>query len=82
MFESYSIGYNNAVYVVEASIEIIDSSFSHEHGIERGYHFEVDSLTIQSATDVYGEYMLFDNTDKDMIYNLTQILEEKFNERG
>ena len=48
--------------------------------VERGYHFEVDSLTIQSATDVYGEYMIFDNTDKDMIYNLTQILEDKLNE--
>ena len=67
-------------YFVVGEISVIDSSFSHAFGVERGYHFEVDYLTIQSATDVYGEYMLFDNTDKDMIYNLTQILEDKLNE--
>ena len=67
-------------YFVVGEMSVIDDSFTHEHGVERGYHFEVDSLTIQSATDVYGEYMLFDNTDKDMIYNLTQILEDKLNE--
>ena len=69
-------------YFVVGEMSVIDDSFAHEHGVERGYHFEVDSLTIQSATDAYGEYMLFDNTDKDMIYNLTQILEDKLNERG
>ena len=69
-------------YFVVGEMSIIDNSFTHEFGVERGYHFEVDYLTIQSATDVYGEYILFDNTDKDMIYNLTQILEDKLNERG
>ena len=67
-------------YFVVGEMSVIDSSFSHEYGVEMGYHFEVDSLTMQNATDVYGEYMLFDNTDKDMIYNLTQILEDKLNE--
>ena len=69
-------------YFVVGEMSVIDNSFTHEFGVERGYDFEVDYLTIQSATDVYGEYMLFDNTDKDMIYNLTQILEDKLNERG
>ena len=67
-------------YFVVGEVSVIDNSFAHEHGVEMGYHFEVDSLTIQSATDTYGEYMLFDNTDEDMIYNLTQILEDKLNE--
>ena len=67
-------------YFVVGEMSVIDDSFTHAFGVERGYHFEVGSLTIQSATDVYGEYMLFDNTDKDMIYNLTQILEDKLNE--
>ena len=67
-------------YFVVGEMSVIDDSFTHEYGVERGYHIEVDSLTIQSATDVYGEYIIFDNTDKDMIYNLTQILEDKLNE--
>ena len=67
-------------YFVVGEMSVIDNSFTHEFGVERGYHFEVDSLTIQSATDVDGEYMIFDNTDKDIIYNLTRILENKLNE--
>ena len=67
-------------YFVVGEMSAIDDSFTHEYGVERGYHFEVDSLTIQNLTDVYGEDMIFNNTDKDMIYNLTQILEDKLNE--
>lgn len=67
-------------YHVVGEVSVIENSFIHEHGIERGYHFEVDMLTIQSATDIYGEYMLFDNSDEDFIYNLTQMLEDKLNE--
>ena len=67
-------------YHVTGEMSVIDDSFTHEHGVERGYHFEVDTLTIQSATDIYGEYMLFDNSDEDFIYNLTQMLEDRLNE--
>ena len=80
MYFIETVIYNGKTYCVKGNRVVIDQSFAHAFGIERGYHFEVDSLTIQSATDIYGEYMLFDNTDKDMIYNLTQILEDKLNE--
>lgn len=71
---------NEIYYFVVGEMSVIDNSFTHEYGVERGYHFEVDSLTIQSTTDVYGEDIIFNNADKDLIYNLTQILEDKFNE--
>ena len=75
-----TVVYNDKSYCVKGNRVVIDQSFAHAFGIERGYSYEVDSLTIQSATDVYGEYMIFNNADKDMIYNLTQILEDRLNE--
>ena len=67
-------------YHVTGEMSVVDDSFTHEYGIERGHHFEVDTLTIQCATDICGEFMLFDNSDEDLINKLTTILEDKFNE--
>ena len=67
-------------YHVTGEMSVVDDSFSHAFGIERGHHFEVDTLTIQCATDVCGKFMLFDNSDEDLINKLTTILEDKFNE--
>lgn len=72
--------FDEIYYHVVGEMSVIDDSFAHTFGIERGYHFEVDKLIIQSATDAYGEYMLFDNSDEDFIYNLTQMLEDRLNE--
>ena len=67
-------------YHVTGEMSVVDDSFTHEYGIERGHHFEVDTLTIQCATDICGEFMLFDNSDEDLINKLTTILEDKFND--
>ena len=75
-----TVVYNEVSYCVKGNRVVIDQSFAHAFGIERGYSYEVDNLEIFEAFDENGEYMLFDNTDKDMIYNLTQILEDKLNE--
>ena len=68
-------------YFVVGEMSVIDDSFAHAFGIERGYSYEVDDLEIFETFDECGEDVYYDNTDKDLIYNLTQILEEKFNER-
>ena len=67
-------------YDVTGEMSVIDDSFTHEYGIERGHHFEVDTLTIQCATDIYGEFMLFDNSDEHMIKLLSKLMEDKLNE--
>ena len=67
-------------YHVTGEMSVVDDSFTHEYGIERGHHFEVDTLKIQCATNIYGEFMLFDNSDEDLINKLTTILEDKFND--
>ena len=80
MYFIETVIYNDKSYCVKGNRVVIDQSFSHAFGIERGYSYEVDGLEIFEAFDECGEDILFDNTDKDLIYNLTQILEEKFNE--
>ena len=75
-----TVVYNEVSYCVKGKRNIVDQSFAHAFGIERGYSYEVDNLEIFEAFDECGEDIPFDNTDKEMIYNLTQILEEKFNE--
>ena len=77
---SETILLDDIYYHVTGEMSVIDDSFSHEYGIERGHHFEVDTLTIQCATDIYGDFMLFDNSDEDLINKLTTILEDKFSE--
>ena len=77
---SETILLDDIYYHVTGEMSVVDDSFGHAFGIERGYHFEVDKLIIQSATDVYGEYMLFNNSDEDFVYNLTQMLEDRLNE--
>lgn len=71
--------YNGNSYCVEGRRVFVDDSFSHEFGIERGYHFEVEYLEIFEAFDEYGEDRPFGNTDEQLICELTQILEDKFN---
>ena len=75
-----TVVYIGKSYCVKGNRVVIDQSFAHAFGIERGYSYEVDDLEIFEAFDECGEDTPFDNTDKDLIYNLTQILEEKFNE--
>ena len=67
-------------YHVTGEMSVVDDSFTHEYGIERGHHFEVDTLTIQCATDIYGEFMLFDNSDETMLELLSELVEDKLNE--
>ena len=67
-------------YHVTGEMSVVDDSFTHEYGIERGHHFEVDTLTIQCATDIYGDFMLFDNSDEHMIKLLSGLVEDILNE--
>ena len=67
-------------YHVTGDMSVVDDSFSHAFGIKRGHHFEVDTLTIQCATNIYGEFMLFDNSDEHMIKLLSKLMEDKLNE--
>ena len=67
-------------YHVTGEMSVADDSFRHEYGIERGHHFEVDNLKIQCATDIYGDFMLFDNSDEHMIKLLSELVEDILNE--
>ena len=69
----------NNTYLVEGERSIIDSSFSHAFGIERGFEYEIDSLEIYEAWDENEEDIEYSNSDKELIYNLTQILKDEFN---
>ena len=80
MYFIETVVYNDKSYSVKGNRVVIDQSFAHAFGIERGYSYEVDNLEIFEAFDENGKDIHFDNTDKDMIYNLTQILEDKINE--
>lgn len=71
---------DNNTYLVEGERSIIDTSFSHAFGIKRGFEFEVESLEIYEAWGECGEDIKYSNSDKELIYKLTQILEDKFNE--
>ena len=82
MYFIETVIYNGKTYCVKGNRVVIDQSFAHAFGIERGYSYEVDDLEIFEAFDECGEDIPFDNTDKDLIYNLTQIFEDKINERG
>ena len=75
-----AVVYIGISYCVKGNRVVIDQSFAHAFGIERGYSYEVENLEIFEAFDENGKDIPFDNTDKDMIYNLTQILEDKLNE--
>ena len=67
-------------YHVTGEMSVVDDSFTHEYGIERGHHFEVDTLTIQCATNIYGDFILFDNSDEHVIGILSELVEDKLNE--
>ena len=71
---------DDVYYHVTGEMSVVDDSFTHEYGIERGHHFEVDTLTILCATNIYGDFMLFDNSDEDMIKLLSKLVEDKLNE--
>ena len=77
MYFIETVIYNGKTYCLKGNRVVIDQSFAHAFGIERGYSYEVDNLEIFDECD---EDVNYDNSDKDLIYNLTQILEEKFNE--
>lgn len=80
MYFIETVVYNEVSYCVKGNRVVIDQSFAHAFGIERGYSYEVDNLEIFETFDENGKDIPFDNTDEDMIYNLTQMLEEKLNE--
>lgn len=67
-------------YHVVGDMSVVDDSFAHAFGVERGHHFEVDSLKIQCATDIYGDFMLFDNSDKSILKLLSELVEDELNE--
>ena len=75
-----TVAYSDNSYCVKGNRVVIDQSFAHAFGIERGYSYEVDNLEIFEAFDENGEDVNYDNSDKDLMYYLTQILENKFNE--
>lgn len=77
----YFIEFNKNGYFVKAERIVVDDSFGHAFGIEIAYYYEVKDLEIFDAFDEYGEGIPFDNTDKDLIYDLTQLLENMFNEK-
>lgn len=76
-----TVVYNDNSYAVKGKRIVVDQSFTHAFGIERGYSYEVDNLEIFEAIGGYGEDIPFDNTDDLLIYELTRILEDKFNEK-
>lgn len=67
-------------YHVTGEMSVVDDSFTHAFGVERGHHFEVDSLKIQCATNIYGDFMLFDNSDKSILKLLSELVEDELNE--
>lgn len=67
-------------YHVVGDMSVVDDSFSHAFGLERGHHFEVDTLTIQCATNIYGDFMLFDISDEHILKLLSELVEDKLNE--
>ena len=67
-------------YHVTGEMSVIDDSFMHEYGIERGHHFEVDTLYCQCATNIYGDFMLFDNSDEHILKLLSELVEDMLNE--
>ena len=74
-----TVVYIGKSYCVKGNRVVIDKSFTHAFGIERGHSYEVDNLEIFEAFDENGEDTRFDNTDYLLIYELSQILEDKFN---
>ena len=80
MYFIETVIYNGKTYYLKGNRVVIDQSFAHAFGIERGYSYEVDNLEIFEAFDENGEDVNYDNSDKDLMYYLTQILENKFNE--
>lgn len=70
---------DDVMYRVCGRVELIDNSFTHNFGIERGYHYEVEGLNVIAAYNDYGESLSM-LTTKELIYDLTKILEDKFNE--
>ena len=75
-----TVAYSDNSYCVKGNRVVIDQSFAHAFGIERGYSYEVDNLEIFEAFDENGEDVNYDNSDKDLMYYLTQILEDRLNE--
>ena len=81
MYFIETVIYNGKSYCVKGNRVVIDQSFSHAFGIERGYSYEVDNLEIFEAFDEFGDDLKYNNLDKALIYYLTKILEERFNEK-
>ena len=81
MYFIETVIYNGKTYYLKGNRVVIDQSFAHAFGIERGYSYEVDNLEIFEAFDENGEDHPFDDTDCLLIYDLSQILEDKFNEK-
>lgn len=75
-----TVSYMGISYCVKGERIIVDNSFAHAFGIEVAYYLEVKSLEIFEAFDEYGEDHPFDNTDEQLLCELTQILENMFNE--
>ena len=67
-------------FCVKGKRVVVDNSFAHAFGVERGHYFEVEDLEVFEAFDECGEDVNFDNSDEDLINKLTTILEDKFNE--
>mgnify|MGYP003503619284 CR=1 FL=1 len=74
-----TVEYMGITYCVRGERIVVDESFGHAFGIEVGYYIEVKILEIFEAFDEYGEDSYYDNTDEQLLCELTQILEEKFN---
>jgi len=71
--------YNNFTYIVDVDVQVVDDSFSHAFGIERGYHYEVDNLFIIDKQDELGESYPFDKYDEDLYYKLIELAEDELN---
>ena len=69
----------DVTYQVYGNKVLIDDSFSHAFGIERGHYYEVVDLKVIAAYNDFGESLSL-LTTKELIYDLTKLLEDKFNE--
>ena len=72
--------YEDNNFCVKGRRVVVNNSFAHAFGVERGHYFEVEDLEVFEAFDECGEDVKFDNSDEDLINKLTTILEGKFNE--
>jgi len=85
MYFIETVIYNGKTYCLKGNRVVIDQSFAHAFGIERGYSYEVDNLEIFEAFDENGKEVRnvsigYSNGQADEIIEGTQLQFEQLNE--